>query len=78
MELKVNIDYQQVLDIVRQLPVNQVAKLLVDSKNILEKEKAKEDISSFQNFLLSAPTMTDAQYDHFLENRKMFNQWRAK
>lgn len=76
MELKVTLDYQQVLEIVRQLSANQVAKLLVDAKHILDQEKKNKDKSSFQKLLLSAPVMTDAQYDDFLDNRKKFNQWR--
>jgi len=78
MELKIDIAYEQVLDIVKQLPVNQIARLLVDAKNILEKEKSKEHTSDFQQFLLTAPRMSDEQYETFLENRKMWKQWRAK
>lgn len=78
MELKIKIAYDQVLDIIRQLPVNQVAKLIVDAKSILEQEQPKEDVTSFQTFLRSAPVMTDEQYETFLENRAMLNQWRAK
>ncbi len=78
MELKIKIAYDQVLDIIRQLPVNQVARLIVDAKNILEQEQPKEDVTSFQAFLRSAPVMTDEQYETFLENREMLNQWRMK
>ncbi|MEZ4776484.1 MAG: hypothetical protein R3D00_25130 [Bacteroidia bacterium] len=78
MELKIKIAYEQVIEIIRQLPVNQIARLLVDAKGILEKEKPHEDISAFQRFLLTAPTMSDEQYEMFVENRKMFNQWRKK
>ncbi len=76
MELKLDLNYPQILNLVRQLPVNQIAKLLVDAQSIPEEEKKNENIASFQAFLLSAPVMSDEQYDSFLENRKMFAQWR--
>lgn len=76
MELKLDLDYPQILNLVRQLPVNQIAKLLVDAQNILEEEKKNENIAAFQTFLLSAPVMSDEQYDSFVENRKLFAQWR--
>ncbi|MEY4904183.1 MAG: hypothetical protein RLZZ292_1998 [Bacteroidota bacterium] len=79
MELKIEIGYDQVVDIIKQLPINQVARLLVDTKGILEQQKNPlKDITSFQQFLLSAPTMSEKEYDIFLENRKLFNQWRTK
>ena len=78
MELKINIAYEQVLDMIKQLPANQVEKLIVDAKTILEKEKKPKDISYFQKLLLSAPTMSEKQYETFVENRKAFNQWRKK
>lgn len=34
-------------------------------------------IEDFKAFLLSGPTMSDEQYEHYLENRKWMNQWRA-
>jgi len=73
MELKIEINYEQVLEIVRQLPTNQIARLVIDAKTILEREKSRETRSDFQQFLLTAPRMSDAQYETFLENRKMWN-----
>ncbi len=71
MELKISLGYEQVLEMVKQLPANQLVRLIQDSKKILEKEK-KVPQTSFQDFLLSAPTMSDEQHDAFLENRKNF------
>lgn len=71
MELKLDLDYPQILSLVRQLPVNQIAKLLIDAQNILEEEKKNENIAAFQAFLLSGPVMSDEQYDSFVENRKL-------
>ncbi len=66
------------LYIVRQILVNQIDILIMDDKNILKQEQPKEDVTSFQAFLRSAPVMTDEQYETFLENREMLNQWRMK
>ncbi len=79
MEVKINLAYQQILEIIKQFPISQVQKLLIDTQNVLEEKKVQKNTSSFDNdFLLSAPTMTDQQYEEFLENRKQFNQWRKK
>lgn len=78
MEMKIQLDYGQVLEIVKQLPINQMAKLTYDIKEILEVDTPKQDANAFQKFLLSAPTMSDEDYETFLENRKKFNQWRMK
>jgi hypothetical protein len=78
MELKIDIGYSQILEIVKQLPVNQVVKLMVDAQSILEIDKETSEKKSFQQFLLSAPTMSENQYELFTENRKLFNQWRTK
>jgi hypothetical protein len=73
MELKLTIDYQHILELIRQLPIQEVTKLLADAKSILEEQKKKSDVKTyFQQFLSSAPTMTDEQYQSFLENRQAF------
>ncbi len=76
MQLTVNIPYEQLINILRHLPANQLAKIKSDLKNTLiisENEK-----SDFQKFLLNGPVMSDNQYIAFKENRKSFNQWRCK
>jgi len=67
-------EYHQIMDLVKQLPVNQMAKLIAETRIMLEKEINKNDIPSFQEFKLTAPTMSDEQYELFLETRKRFNQ----
>ena len=78
MELKLEIGYKQVLEIIKQLPANQIAKLLIDAQSIIRGEKPKKDISDFQKLLLSAPIMSEEQHNMFVENRKIFSQWRTK
>lgn len=81
MELRVRIEYEQMLEIVRQLPVDDISRLLNNTRQILEEKKQETPQSSpedFQRLLLSAPVMSDEQYQTFLENRKLFNKWREK
>lgn len=59
-----------------QIIVNQIVKLIIDAQSILEEEEKSENIASFQAFLLTAPVMSDEQYDSFVESRKMFARWR--
>ena len=78
MELKINLEYEQLLGLVKQLPAAKLVQLKSELSNNLIDEKSKSEISEFQDFLLRGPVMSDAQYEQFLENRKWFNQWRTK
>ena len=78
MELTLDIGYNQVLHLVNQLPANQIVKIKYElSENNIAK-KAKSEISDFQKFILSAPVMSDEQYDNFNQQRQHFNQWRVQ
>jgi hypothetical protein len=78
MQLTVNIKYEQLIDVIRSLPVNQLAKLKSDLDSTLALTKVDIDKTDFQKFLLNGPVMSDDQYSAFKENRKAFNQWRSK
>lgn len=79
MEVKINLVYQQILEIIKQFPVSQVKKLVIDAQSVLEeKEKQKEPFAFDDEFLNSLSPMTDEQYEEHLENRKHFAQWRKK
>ena len=60
--------------------------LEVDNNVILKKTKITEQeqvnndntTNKFQEFLLTAPTWSDEEYNNFSENRKLFNQWKIK
>ncbi len=76
MQLTVNIQYEQLINIIRHLPANQLAKIKSDLENtITVSETEKTDL---QKFILKGPVMSDNQYEAFKENRKAFNQWRSK
>lgn len=78
MQLTVNIKYEQLIDVIRKLPANQLAKMKADLDLTLAKTKVDIDKTDFRKFLLSGPVMSDDQYSAYKENRKAFNQWRSK
>lgn len=76
MELTVDVKYEEVLKLAKQLPAGKIRQLksALDEKFI--EKKANRKISDFQKFLLFAPVMTDSRLKAFTENRKQVNQWR--
>jgi hypothetical protein len=73
MELTVDVKYRQIVDLVRQLPENKIAQLrdFLTYKSIaLPKTTTKNE--DLQTLVLRGPTMSDEQYETFLQNRKMF------
>lgn len=78
MQLTVDIQYEQLIDIIRHLPANQLAKIKSDLENTVTVDKVETGKTYFQEFLLKGPVMSDVQYSAFKENRKTFNQWRSK
>ena len=78
MELKINIGFDQVINIIKQLPANQIEKIKLELSSDYISDKATREISKFQKFLLSGPVMSDEQYEAFKEYREKINQWRTK
>lgn len=78
MQLTVNIQYEQLIDIIRHLPANQIAKIKADLENSVVISKSEFEKTDFQKFLLQGPVMSDSQYDAYKDNRKALNQWRTK
>ena len=78
MQLTVDIQYEQLINIIRHLPANQLARIKSDLENTVAVNKVETGKTDFQEFLLKGPVMSDVQYSAFKENRKAFNQWRSK
>ena len=78
MQLTVDIPYEQLIDIIRHLPANQLEKIKSDLQNTVAINKDENEKADFQKFILKGPVMTDVQYSVFKESRKAFNQWRSK
>lgn len=78
MQLTIDIPYEQLIDIIRNLPANQLEKIKSDLENTVSINKDENGKADFQKFILKGPVMTDEQYSAFKDNRKAFNQWRTK
>ena len=75
MEVSVPIPFQQLVDIVRQLPPSQKAKL----QKVLEEDTAPAPKASrLTELLLTGTLFTDKQIEAIEDNRKSINQWRKK
>jgi hypothetical protein len=77
MELTLNLEYRQLLDLVRQLPAYQREKMKEELTGNFIQTKAKTETSDFQKFILSGPVMSDSQYQVFKQQRDQFNLWRT-
>ncbi|MCD4789892.1 MAG: hypothetical protein K8R37_07825 [Bacteroidales bacterium] len=78
MQFTVDIKYNELLKIIKQLPAFQIEKLKAEINDDLIIQKSKTEKSEFQKFLLSGPIMSDEQYKIFQENREKFIKWRSK
>lgn len=78
MELRLNISYPELLDIIQSLPPEELRKLVQDIKGILSTENSKYSNESFQHFLIDGPTMSEEDYEQFLNRRNWLNKWRHK
>ncbi|MCO6491215.1 MAG: hypothetical protein J5I98_22555 [Phaeodactylibacter sp.] len=77
MELKLNIGYQELIELIKQLPFNQIRQLKADLALMVTENDMEKEISDFQEFLLEGPVMEEDQYQDFLSSRKYFNAWRT-
>lgn len=75
MELKVNIDYNQIMDLIQQLPAQDIEKLssAIQTGLTLKKEIAK---SKLIDLILSSPTWSDKDYSDYVEARSQINKTR--
>jgi hypothetical protein len=74
MHIQVDIGFEQLLEIVRNLPGEQLDRL----KEEIEKNKKTKNVSvDKESFLLSGPVFTDEQIEDILEARKTINKWRT-
>jgi hypothetical protein len=77
MQNKVELSYEQLINMIRHLPANQLAKIKSEIENIVAVEPIETRKTDFQVFISKGPVMSDAQYAAFKENRKSLNQWRC-
>lgn len=75
MQIQVEINFDELLKIVKTLPAGQLKQL----KNEIEKSgKEHKPIRYLATLLLNGPTATKKQLEIIDKNRKAINQWRPK
>lgn len=76
MQAQIDIKYDQLLNLVKQLPKNQWTKL----KSAVEEEEKTSSTSQADMlaFLLNGPTFNKEQLEEIATARKEINQWRKK
>ncbi len=72
MQVQVEIEFDQLLKIVKALPSGQLKQL----KSEIEKEHKSSQSVDMEALLLNGPTATKKQLDTIAKNRKAINQWR--
>ena len=75
MKVELSIGYEQLINLINQLPPDDINKLKTEIDRILNKVNLTAD-DEWESLLLNGPVMDDEQYQAFEENRKSFNQWR--
>jgi len=74
MQVEVNIGFEQILKIIKELPSGKLKQLKAE----IEKEAKSAKSQDLETLLLSGPTATKKQLNILAKNRKAINQWRAK
>ena len=75
MELQVNIEFDQLVKVVKKLPSAHWKKL---KREVDKQSQVVENISDLEKFLLTAPTFSKKQLDEIAKTRNLINQWRTK
>ena len=75
MQVQVDIEFDQLVKLVKQLPTPQWKKL---KREVEEKVAVPEKNSELISLLLSAPTYSKKQLNEVAKTRKAINQWRTK
>jgi hypothetical protein len=74
MHIQVDIGFEQLLELIKNLPGEQLDRL----KEEIEKNKETKNIKvDKESFLLSGPVFTDEQIEDIIEARKAINKWRT-
>ena len=75
MQVQVDIEYDQLLKIVKKLPAGKLRQLKAE----IEKEtKLHKSTKGLEALLLKGPIATKKQLTVIANNRKAINQWRSK
>ncbi len=78
MEIKLKIEDSYVtafLAMLKKIKYVQVEEIR-PSPNQKDVQPSTSELSDFQKFLLTAPVMSDEDYQFFIEKRQEFNKWK--
>ncbi|HPI00074.1 MAG TPA: hypothetical protein PK772_07085 [Chitinophagaceae bacterium] len=79
MQLKLNIAYDQLIELIKQLPADKIRKVKAAIIGANDVDKKKKDIKPLQKLLLEGSIMmSDKEFRAFNQNRKQMNQWRKR
>ncbi len=78
MDFKIEIGFEQLVTLVKQLPNEKLAKLTAALKKETKANKKRPTAVNFQSLLLAGPQMSKEQFETFRANRVQFSQWREK
>ncbi|GAA4318896.1 hypothetical protein [Compostibacter hankyongensis] len=75
MQVHIDIEFDQLIKIVRTLPEKQLRKLKVEIEKEAKDKKSQTDLEAL---LLNGPIATKKQLEIIENNRRAINQWRSK
>jgi hypothetical protein len=73
MELILNLEYTQILNLIRQLSPQEIDNLMLEVQKE-KKHRPNKENTSLQKLLLKGPTWSEEEYSNYLEARNHFNQ----
>ncbi|MBI4946100.1 MAG: hypothetical protein HY840_06840 [Bacteroidetes bacterium] len=75
MELRINVEVNQIIGLIRQMPSEHKLKIKKElDKEVKQKTLSKND-SSLTELLLSGPVMTNEEKENFKNIQKYFDLW---
>jgi len=75
MQVQVDIEFDQLVSIVKKLPAGQLRQLRAEIEREAKDSKSETDL---ETLLLNGPVATKKQLEIIAKNRKAINQWRTK
>lgn len=73
MEIKINLDLNQILGLIRQLPEKDIEKLALTLQSEISHQKSR---SSLKSLILEAPTWNESDYENYQNVRQHINESR--
>jgi hypothetical protein len=70
MELRINIDYTQILALIQQLPKRDIERLAITLQSEISTKKTTK---SLKELILKAPTWSDSDFKDYQEVRNFIN-----